>query len=171
MRITNELIQAEQDILHRVADLPVNLSALAVASNIWRASQSFRLTLERTILREYDLTWSSFSTLFIIWVWGPIGMSAIAEHQFVSRPTVTSAVTQLEKRGYCVRQTAAQEAGIQRDRRTVRVALTETGRTLIEEVFPKFNQGEADFVNPLTPDEQETLAYLLRKLVSENKQP
>ncbi|MEM7539469.1 MAG: MarR family transcriptional regulator [Chloroflexota bacterium] len=170
MRITNELIQAEQDILHRVADLPVNLSALAVASNIWRASQSFRLTLERTVLREYELTWSSFSTLFIIWVWGPIGMSAIAEHQFVSRPTVTSAVTQLEKRGYCIRQTAAQEADTQRDRRTVRVALTETGRTLIEEVFPKFNQGEADFVNPLTPEEQETLAYLLRKLVSENKQ-
>ena len=132
MRITNELIQAEQDILHRVAELPVNLSALAVASNIWRASQSFRLTLERTVLRQYELTWSSFSTLFIIWVWGPIGMSAIAEHQFVSRPTVTSAVTQLEKRGYCVRQTAAQEVGTQRDRRTVRVALTDTGRTLIE---------------------------------------
>ena len=97
-------------------------------------------------------------------------MSAIAEHQFVSRPTVTSAVTQLEKRGYCVRQTAAQQADTQRDRRTVRVALTETGRILIEEVFPKFNQGEADFVNPLTSEEQETLAYLLRKLVSENKQ-
>ena len=170
MRITDEIIHAERDILHRVADLPINLPALAVASNIWRASQSFRLTLERTILRQYKLTWSSFSTLFIIWVWGPIGMSAIADHQFVSRPTVTSAVNQLEKRGYCVREVAVPQpegqAGKQRDRRTVRVALTNSGRTLIEEVFPKFNQGETDFANPLTPEEQETLAYLLRKLVN-----
>ena len=165
MRITtDEIVSAEQDILDRVAELPIDLHALAVASNIWRASQSFRRNLERMVLQQYDLSWSSFSTIFIVWVWGPIGMSAIAEHQSVSRPTVTSAVNHLEKRGYCVREFATHNE----DRRTVQVSLTESGQALIEEVFPKFNRGEAEFVNCLTQDESETLARLLRKLVNAN---
>ena len=69
-------------------------------------------------------------------------MSAIAEHQAVSRPTVTSTVNQLEKRGYCIRTADARNG----DRRMVQVSLTANGLALIEEVFPKFNQGEADFV-------------------------
>lgn len=155
---------AERDILARVADLPIDLQALAVASNIWRASQAFRLTLERTVLRQHELTWSSFSTLFIIWVWGPIGMSAIAEQQAVSRPTITSTVNALEKRGYCVRRMP----GVDGDGRTVCVALTPDGTALIERVFPAFNRGEAAFVDCLTVEEQETLARLLRKVVRAN---
>ncbi|MBV7328977.1 MarR family transcriptional regulator [Chloroflexi bacterium TSY] len=165
MRVTEETIQAEHDILERIDGLPIDLLALAVASNLWRASQSFRLNLERNVLRQYDLSWASFSTLFIVWIWGPIGMSAIAEHQAVSRPTVTSTVNHLEKRGYCLREFASYND----DRRTVQVSLTDNGRQLIEEVFPMFNQGETNFVSCLTEDDQTTLANLLRKLVRANE--
>lgn len=166
MRITtDDAIGAERDILARIDGLAVDLSALAVASNLWRASQAFRLELEGQILQQYDLSWSSFSTLFIVWVWGPIGMSAIAEHQAVARPTITSTVKQLEKRNLCKR---VAESG-NGDRRTVQVTLTTDGVALIEEVFPKFNQGEANFVSALSKKEQATLAGLLRKLVSANK--
>lgn len=164
MRITEDAVQSERDILERVADLPIDFGALAVASNIWRTSQSFRSKLERDVLRKYELSWASFSTLFIIWVWGPIGMSAIAKHQAVSRPTVTSTVNHLEKRGYCIRKSATADG----DGRTVEVLLTEAGQQLIEEVFPKFNRGEVEFVDCLTAEEQETLASLLRKLVRAN---
>ncbi len=167
MRIaTDQIVDAEQEILECVAELPIDLHALAVASNIWRASQCFRSKVERTILQQHELSWSSFSTLFIIWVWGPIGMSAIAKHQSVSRPTVTSAVNHLQKRGYCTRNFATRN----NDRRTVQVSLTSSGKALIEEVFPKFNRGEADFVNCLTQDESETLTRILRKLVNANKE-
>lgn len=166
MRIAEEAVQAEQDILERVGGLSVNLLAMAVASNLWRASQSFRMRLERDVLREVDLSWASFSTIFIIWIWGPIGMSAIAEHQAVSRPTISSTVNHLEKRGYCKRTTNT----LNTDGRTIQVTLTDAGRELIEEVFPKFNLGEADFVNCLTVEEQSTLADLLRKLVRANQE-
>lgn len=165
MRISNELIDAEMDVMRRVSGLPINQQALAVASNLWRASQVFRLKLERTVLREYKLTWSSFSTLFIVWVWGPIEMSEIARHQAVSRPTITHTVNLLEKRAYCVRQFIGDNG----DRRVVQVILTEVGRELVEKVFPKFNQGEADFVACLTPEERGSLARLLRKVVQHNQ--
>lgn len=166
MRITEEAVEAERDILDRVNGLPINLSAMAVASNLWRASQAFRREMERNVLRQYELSWASFSTLFIVWIWGPIGMSAIADHQSVSRPTISSTVNHLEKRGYCVRTTNT----LNTDGRTIQVTLTDAGQTLIEEVFPKFNVGEAEFINCLTVEEQSTLTDLLRKLVRANRE-
>ena len=44
------------------------------------------------------------------------------------------------------------------------VELTESGKRLIEWVFPKFNQGEIEMASSLTIAEQETLAHLLRKV-------
>ncbi len=165
MRVSNELIDAEMDVMRRVSGLPINQQALAVSSNIWRASQALRHQLERSVLRQYKLSWSSFSTLFIVWVWGPIEMSEIARHQSVSRPTITHTVNLLEKRAYCERQFIGENG----DRRVVQVILTDIGRELVEEVFPKFNQGETDFVACLTEEECKTLATLLRKVVQHNK--
>ena len=165
MRIAEDVAEAEQDIIERIGGLALDWSATAVASNLWRASQAFRLQMERHVLRHYDLSWASFSTLFIVWIWGPIGMSAIADHQAVARPTVTSTMNHLEKRGLCERSNAS----TQQDRRTVQVSLTPSGLALIEDVYPKFNQGEADFVNCLTAGEQKVLTKLLRKLVRANE--
>ena len=92
-------------------------------------------------------------------------MSEIARHQSVSRPTITHTVNLLEKRAYCERQFIGENG----DRRVVQVILTETGRELIEEVFPKFNQGEANFVACLSEEERHTLARLLRKVVQHNE--
>ena len=160
MKKENDMIRAEVDVLARVDPLPIDTLALAVASNIWRASQVFRSTIESNVLRANNLTWASFSTLFIVWVWEPIGMSAIAESQNVSRPTITSTVSLLEKRGLCVRRPS--ENG---DGRSVQVCLTDSGRQLIERIFPQVNQGETAFASNLSPDEQQTLAILLRKLL------
>ncbi|MEM7117160.1 MAG: MarR family transcriptional regulator [Chloroflexota bacterium] len=163
MTASEDMVRAELDVLARVEQLPIDPLALAVASNIWRASQIFRNKIEGNVLRANNLTWASFSTLFIVWVWEPIGMSAIAESQNVSRPTITSTVSLLEKRGLCVRI-----QGKNGDGRSVHVHLTDSGRQLIEKIFPQVNQGEAAFVSGLTKQEQETLAILLRKLLKQH---
>ena len=160
MRVSEELINEELDILERVSGLQMNPLAMSVMSNIWRVSQAFKQDLERDILRGYGLTFSSFSTLFIVWIWGPIEMSALAESQTVARSTVTSTVNLLEKRGLLLRQ----GAGDGGDKRSVLVQVTENGRELIEQVYPDFNAGEQVFIAGLTVDESEMLAVLLRKL-------
>ncbi|MEM7800055.1 MAG: MarR family transcriptional regulator [Chloroflexota bacterium] len=161
MRVSEDLIKEELDILNRLSGMPVDLLALAVASNIWRVSQVFKKELERDILKTYNLTFSSFSTLFIVWIWGPIEMSSIAESQMVARSTVTSTVNHLEKRGLVVRRAVGQDG----DGRSILVEVTKEGRALIEEVFPHFNAGEKAFVEGLTEEECQTLASLLRKLL------
>ncbi|MEM8860358.1 MAG: MarR family transcriptional regulator [Chloroflexota bacterium] len=166
MRVSESLINEEHDIMERVSGLPIDALALAVMSNIWRASQAFRNEMEQQILRDYNLTFSSFSTLFIVWIWGPLEMSAIAASQSVARSTISSTVNGLEKKGWVKRH----HVGRNGDGRSIQVALTKNGRDLIEEVFPKFNAGEKSFVEGLTKEEAETLAFLLRKLLKSKSQ-
>ena len=72
MRLPDDLLPEEVDVMQRVSGLPVDFHAIAILANIWRAAQAFRLRMERTVLREFELTWASFSTLFIVWIWGPL---------------------------------------------------------------------------------------------------
>jgi DNA-binding MarR family transcriptional regulator len=152
-----ELRPEELAILKRVSGLPVNVPAMAVVTNIWRASQALKSTAERTLLREFNLSWASFSTLYIVWIWGPIETRAIATSQGVTRATVSSAVDTLERRGFVRR--LANEA----DRRLVLVGLTAEGLACIEQVYPRFNREiEAGIVAGLSKEEQAELARLLR---------
>ncbi|MBI1878146.1 MAG: MarR family transcriptional regulator [Chloroflexi bacterium] len=159
MLLPGDFPPEELDVRQRIAELPTNLLAYGVVSNIWRVAQELKLSMERTVLREFDLTWAGFATLFIVWVWGPIETREIAKSQGVTRPTVTSTVSLLEKNGLCVRQPSTA------DRRLVLVELTPKGKGLIEQVFPLFNHGEARIISDLSEEEQETLAALLRKVV------
>jgi DNA-binding MarR family transcriptional regulator len=163
MSLSNDFPPEELDVRQRIAELPTNLLAYGVVSNIWRVAQELKLRMERTVLREFDLSWAGFATLFIVWIWGPIETRAIAKSQGVTRPTITSTVSLLEKNGLCIRQASTE------DRRLVLVELTPKGKALIEQVFPLFNRGEASIVSGLSEKEQETLATLLRKVVNSLK--
>lgn len=159
MPVHDDFSKEELDVMRRVAGLPIDELALAVASNIWRTAQMFKLKMERDILREHDLTFASFSTLFIVWIWGAIETREIARSQAVTKATITSTVSKLESQGFVKRREG------KTDKRLVTVELTGKGKRLIEWVFPKFNQGEVEMAQSLTEEEQDTLAHLLRKVV------
>jgi len=146
--------------MRHVSGFPVDVPAMAVISNICRASQGIRAGMEGGVLREHGLTWASFSTLYIVWIWGPIETRAIARSQGVSRPTISSTVDTLERRGL-VRRRRDED-----DRRLMTVELTPAGRRSIETVYPAFNCRETELVAGLSCDEQEMLARLLRVVIS-----
>ena len=150
-------------MLLRVAALPVDLAAMAVASNLWRAAQALRAHLERSVLREERLSWGGFAVLFNLWVWGPMESRALASSIGCSRPTVTGRATTLERRGLVLR------AGHERDRRLVLLSLTPEGTAKIERLFPRFNRGEAALIAGLSEEERATLAQLLRRVVMNAK--
>jgi MarR family transcriptional regulator, 2-MHQ and catechol-resistance regulon repressor len=159
MPVHDDFSSEELDVMHRVAGLPIDELALAVASNIWRSAQMFKLKMEREILREHGLTFASFSTLFIVWIWGPIETRDIARSQAVTKATITSTVSKLEQQGLVKR------SGSKVDKRLVNVELTGKGKRLIEWVFPRFNGGEVEMAESLSEAEQDTLAHLLRKVI------
>lgn len=159
MRYAAELRPEEIDVMRRVSGLPVDITAMAVVTNIWRAAQAMKSKMEHDILHEHNLTWASFSTLYNVWVWGPIETRNLARSQGVSRATVTSTVDTLVRRGLAQRQSD------ERDRRLVTVQLTPAGQVCMETIYPHFNRGEAEIVADLNENERETLAHLLRVVI------
>lgn len=161
MSATRDLIPEEADVLARVGALPVDLAAMAVVANVWRAAQEARSQLERRVLREHDLTWTGFAVLFNLWIWpGPPPRETrdIAASVGVAKSTLSGVLDTLERRGLVVRRDMA-------DRRLCQVELTDAGRERIVALFPLFNAGEASLVRALDDDEKARLAELLRKVI------
>lgn len=154
------LVAEERAVLARVSALPVDMGAMAVIANVWRAAQEARTRLEREVLRPEGISWGGFSLLFNLWVWGPAETRVLAASMGCARPSVSSLCGTLERAGLVVRR------GDGADRRLVRVELTGAGRRRIEAVFPRFNAGETRLVTGLSEDERSQLAGLLRRLLA-----
>jgi len=84
--------------------------------------------------------------------------SELADKAGVTRATMTGLLDTLEKDGVIRR-----EADV-RDRRTVLVRLTETGRALLERMLPDYFECVARLMAPLSAIERKQLVALLQKI-------
>ncbi len=120
--LDEQLLPEELDVLARTAGSALDVSAMFVVQDVFRAAAALRARLESGVLQAEGLSWSSFTMLFCLWVWGPQETRALAERMGVTRPTVSGVTDTLERRRLVERHTHADDAR----RRTV--ALTAAGR-------------------------------------------
>ena len=105
----------------RVAGLRINLDSMALVSNIHRASGFIRDHFERAVLKEADLHWSAFVTLWCLWIYGELETRRLAAEAGVAKSTLSSILNMLEGRKLVRRRANELE------RRLVIVNLTATG--------------------------------------------
>jgi DNA-binding MarR family transcriptional regulator len=158
--VDEQLLPEELDVLARTAGSALDVSAMFVVQDVFRAAAALRARLESGVLQTEGLSWSSFTMLFCLWVWGPQETRALAERMGVTRPTVSGVTDTLERRRLVERHTHADDAR----RRTV--ALTAAGERTFEELYPRFNAEESQACGGLAPAGREQLAALLRTLVT-----
>ncbi len=158
-RYQDDLIQAEADVQRRVGDLPLDFSAMAVVSNLYRAAAAIRNHMERGVLAEHKLSWTAFVTLFVLWVWGDMEARHLAREANVSKGTLSGVVATLERRGLCFRRRNSN------DRRLVTVGLTEDGKATIRDVFPMFNAQESFVTSRLSESRRKQVASGLRTII------
>ncbi len=154
-----DLIRAERDVQERVGDLDVDLTSLAAVSNIFRAANKARYHLERTVLAEQDLSFTAFTVLWVLWVWGEQEARHLAVEAGISKGTLTGVMTTLERRGYVKRSPHPT------DKRLVLVKSTELGDDVIADLYPRFNAEEARVADGLSEEEKRTLAKSLRTVL------
>jgi DNA-binding MarR family transcriptional regulator len=154
-----ELLPAERKVLERLGHLPLDFRAMWAVSNLFRTSAAIRRHMEAKVLADDRLSWTSFVALWVLWVWGEMESRDLAAAVGISRPTSTGVVTTLERRGFVRRRKSAE------DGRMVRVSLTQRGRKKIEALFPRFNAEESAVTSDLTPDEQDSMAGMLRSML------
>lgn len=150
------LVETERQVAERLVTLPLDYSAMAVVSNLFRAANAVRNHLERTVLAPNDLSWTAFVVAWVTWIWEPIETRQIALEGGFSKATLTGVLSTLEGRGWVTREKSPT------DGRLVLVRMTPAGRTLMDELFPAFNQQEQHIVSPIAPDRRDELAEMLR---------
>jgi DNA-binding MarR family transcriptional regulator len=156
--VTDDLLPAERKVLGALGERSLDFRAMWAVSNLFRASAAIRRHMEANILAADRLSWTAFTGLWVLWVWGEMESREFAQAVGVSRPTATGVVTTLEGRGFVRRKKDA------RDGRMVLVSLTPAGRRKIEQLFPRFNAEEVAVTAHLDAGEQDALARLLRSM-------
>ncbi|MCM3213461.1 MarR family transcriptional regulator [Niallia taxi] len=160
-----ELLPEEVDTINRITNIPIeslNLDAIAVVTNIYRVAQGLRNKMEQEVLSEYSLSWTAFSMLYDLWVWESIETKKLAESNGVSKATISNITKTLEKKELCYRKSDM------RDRRITYVAITDKGKQVMEELYPRFHIGEVELVAGMSVDEQKYMSALLRNVIREN---
>lgn len=152
--------ETERQVDSLLSGMPINFESMAVVSNLFRASNLVRGHLERTVLAPHDLSWTAFVVLWVVWIWSPVETRTIAEESAISKATLTGVLKTLESKQLAKRTRSPQ------DGRLVLVELTAKGRKLMEELFPEFNQQEAEIVSTLSSKERQSTAAMLREIIT-----
>ncbi|CAM5298706.1 hypothetical protein BTEQ31S_00454 [Bacillus tequilensis] len=90
-----QLRKEEHDTLSKLKQMPVeslNLEAISIATNLYRSAQRLRVKMETEVLSSYNLSWTAFSILYDLWVWGALETRKIAELSGISTATATQEI-------------------------------------------------------------------------------
>lgn len=141
----------------RYAGDEAEVRALSALINLVRAAESVigRLNSQFAGLA---ITQSQFNALDALHHLGPLSQRALGEKLFKTSGNITMVVDNLEKRGLVRRERD------ERDRRMVWVHLTDRGAEIIESLFPRRVAAIRKEMGVLSPEEQETLRKLCRRL-------
>jgi DNA-binding MarR family transcriptional regulator len=149
-------------------ELDVDIDAMAAMSNVFRVSVLFRNQAEKKFLDKHNLSFSGFSVIASLWVFGEMESYQLAEECGIAKGTLTGIVTTLEKYGFAERKPHAS------DGRRKLVRLTAKGKTLMKQLFLQINELEKEFVAELNKNEINDLSRLLRLVLhtpEQNRNP
>ena len=155
MRDASKTIQERVASTH-VKDLDIDLDAMAAISNIFRVSVLFRSTAERKFLTENNISFSGFTVLWVLWVWGRKQSFELAEECGIAKGTLTGIVKTLEK------NELAKATAHENDRRRKYIEISGKGRDLMQKLFKQLNDLEIAFTSDLQKTEQQELSRMLR---------
>lgn len=148
--------QVRREWAHARPDL--DTSPIDILGRVQRIASvcNHRLDLE---LEPHGLTRSEFSVLSALArADRPLRASEVVSTTLLSGASITKIADSLVRRELMVRQKS------ERDGRVVLLALTNTGRAVIDEQLPRRLADEEQLIAGLTPAERATLGDLLRKV-------
>jgi DNA-binding MarR family transcriptional regulator len=131
-------------------------------TSLWIRFLRFNLVSNKKLqddLERLDLTSPQFYVLATIGYAGELPFGEIGEKMMVTVSNLTGIVDRLEEKRLVVRERDA------RDRRVVRVTLTDKGMKVYKNTIPLFEKSISQFFSPLNKTQQKELAALLRKLI------
>jgi len=143
-----------------VESLGLDFTAAHAVSSIYRAANAVRSYIWNELLRPYDLTWTGWVVLWVVWIFDGMETRHAAEAAAISKATLTGVAKTLQARGWLER------VGRTDDRRLVELHLTPAGLALMQELYPKFNAIETKVVGRLSDRDTKSMTQNLREIVT-----
>ncbi|MFO8231522.1 MAG: MarR family transcriptional regulator [Longimonas sp.] len=112
----------------------------------------------RAQVEAHGLTMKQFAVLEVLLHKGPLPVGEVGERVLLTSGSMTYVLDQLEDEGMLVRRADPNDGRVQQ------VALTDTGREFVEQVFPEHAQLLQSLMDALSTPEKETLFRLLHRL-------
>ncbi len=137
-----------------MSGLPISQHVYVVLS---RASEALHAHTKADI-ESHGLTQTEFAILEALYHKGPMLLGEVQKKILVSSGGITFLIDKLVARGLVQRRLC------ESDRRARYAELTDAGRELIAGIFPGHAEVIRRAVSGLTPEEQQTLTALLKKL-------
>ncbi len=109
-------------------------------------------------IKHLGLNPTEFAVLELVYNKGDQPIQKIGEKVLIASSSITYVVDQLEKKGYVKRNNHPN------DRRVKLASITESGKELMDEVFPKHKQGIEEIFSGLDLKEKESMIEQLKKL-------
>lgn len=138
-----------------MTDLKQDSLDLFIALN--RATQWINAHADRDI-RRYGLNRTEFGVLELLYHKGSQPLQQIGGKVLMSSGNITYVVDKLELKNYVKRKASTE------DRRLIFAEITDAGKELMEDVFPKHADIIDQAVNGLSLDEKKAVSQLLKKL-------
>ena len=159
MHRDTSITPAERAAIKRVSTLGIDTRSMSAISNVFRVSNSLRNFSEQTLLKEFGLSFSGFTVLWVLWIWGPKESHVLAAESGIAKSTLTGVMKTLQSLGF------ASKMAHSSDRRRVVVTITPSGARIMKKIFPRFNQIEVNATANLTKGEKTDLAHALRVIL------
>jgi DNA-binding MarR family transcriptional regulator len=154
------LVETEKAMREHVESLGLDFAAAHAVSSIYRAANAVRSYVWNELLRPYDITWTGFVVLWVVWIFDGMETRHAAEAAAISKATLTGVAKTLQARGW------VEKRGRSDDRRLVELHLTDAGKALMEELYPKFNAIETKVVGRLSGERTRGMTDSLRDIVT-----
>ena len=98
-----DLLRAEHDVQARLRglgiDVDLDFASMAAVANVFRVASAARSHLERTVLADVGLSFTAFTVMWVLWVWGEMESRELAIDAGITKGTLTGVVGTLEGRG------------------------------------------------------------------------
>lgn len=109
-------------------------------------------------IKTYGLNPTEFAVLELLYHKGDVPLQKIGEKILLASGSITYVVDKLEDKGYL------QRLSCPKDRRITYAVITEKGKELMSDIFPKHEEKIAELFSVLSPQEQEQMIDAFKKL-------
>lgn len=134
----------------------ISLKAFVV---LMKASKSIEERIKRDIKR-YGVSTTEFTILEALYHKGQLTVQQICDAVLINSGSMTYVIDKLQKRGLLKRFPS------QQDRRVVQVQITDEGKEVMDEIFPKHQAVIEEIFTDIEPEDKQKLVDLLKTVGS-----